>query len=58
MFSCFGIGGVRQNPGNEKGGISRPSKLKEVRKTSTTRREASADLRTEGSQHVEERIAF
>jgi hypothetical protein len=25
FISCCGIGGVRQNPGNEKGGISRPS---------------------------------
>jgi hypothetical protein len=26
-FSSFGIGGVHQNPDNEKGGISRPSKF-------------------------------
>jgi hypothetical protein len=24
-FSCFGIGGVYQNPDDEKGGFSRPS---------------------------------
>jgi hypothetical protein len=26
-FSCFGIGGVHQNPGNKKGGFSRPLKF-------------------------------
>jgi hypothetical protein len=27
FFSCFGIGGVYQNPDDEKGGFSRPSKI-------------------------------
>jgi hypothetical protein len=27
VFSCFGIGGVYQNPDEKKGGFSRPSKF-------------------------------
>jgi hypothetical protein len=27
FFSCFGIGGVYQNPDEKKGGFSRPSKF-------------------------------
>jgi hypothetical protein len=50
-FSCFGIGRVHQNPGNEKGGIGRPSLLKALSRKSKNPAGFFSCLGPEGPQH-------